>query len=245
MKKEVLIAVVGVIFLVGGYILGSFVPVTNFTGTTMGSDVDSFAYAAGIANGVSLMDFAEQSDFAEELSVDQFVSGIRDGFEENESKMTSMDAQMYLQQFVMKRQQVQQESAMREAEENLQAGLDFLEENKMRDGVHVTESGLQYEILTEGTGATPAETDTVEVRYLGTLIDGTEFDSSADDETATFAVTGVIKGWTEALMLMKEGSKWRIYVPSGLAYGPRQRSELIKPNSTLIFEIELLDVKGK
>jgi FKBP-type peptidyl-prolyl cis-trans isomerase len=130
------------------------------------------------------------------------------------------------------------------AESNLAAGKAFLAENAKKPGVITTESGLQYKILTTGDGKQPTAEDTVTTHYKGTLIDGREFDSSYKRDTpASFPVKGVIKGWTEALQLMHVGDKWQLFVPSDLAYGASKRSELIEPNSTLIFEIELLDVK--
>ena len=130
-------------------------------------------------------------------------------------------------------------------EKNLAAGKAFLEENAKKPGVITTESGLQYKVITSsGDGKQPKESDTVTTHYRGTLIDGREFDSSYKrDQPASFPVKGVIKGWTEALQLMHVGDKWQLFIPSELAYGASQRSELIQPNSTLIFEIELLDVK--
>ena len=120
----------------------------------------------------------------------------------------------------------------------------FLMENKAKEGVKTLPSGLQYKVIKDGEGATPKLTDTVVTHYRGTLIDGTEFDSSYKrKEPATFPVSGVIKGWTEALQLMKEGAKWILYVPPKLAYGERGAGGLIGPNETLIFEIELLKVK--
>lgn len=125
--------------------------------------------------------------------------------------------------------------------ENLEKGLAFLQENKLREGVTVLGSGLQYEVLTEGSGPKPKVTDTVTCHYHGTLIDGKVFDSSVQRGTpATFPLSRVISGWTEALQLMPVGSKWRIYLPPHLAYGDRQAGAMILPNSTLIFEVELL-----
>lgn len=129
---------------------------------------------------------------------------------------------------------------------NLEEGKAFLAENGKKPGVITTASGLQYKILATGDGAQPTESDTVTTHYKGTLIDGREFDSSYKrDQPASFPVSGVIKGWTEALQLMHVGDKWQLFVPSELAYGATQRSELIEANSTLIFEIELLGIKEK
>lgn len=136
------------------------------------------------------------------------------------------------------------EAAQAEAFKALEAeNLAFLEENKKAAGVHTTESGLQYEILTEGTGAKPTAESTVRVHYTGSLIDGTVFDSSVKRGTpAEFPVNGVIKGWTEALQMMPVGSKWRLTIPSNLAYGERGAGASIPPFATLIFEVELLDI---
>ena len=128
-------------------------------------------------------------------------------------------------------------------EANLKAGESFLEENKKRPEVKTTESGLQYEVLTEGNGAKPTATDKVKCHYHGTLIDGTIFDSSVQrGQPATFPLNMVIKGWTEALQLMSVGSKYRLFLHPSLAYGERQTGAVIGPNSTLIFDVELLDI---
>jgi FKBP-type peptidyl-prolyl cis-trans isomerase FklB len=131
----------------------------------------------------------------------------------------------------------------RKIAKNTEAGAAFLKANATKDGVITLPSGLQYSVLVEGTGTKPLATDKVTTHYHGTLIDGTVFDSSVDrGEPATFPVNGVIAGWVEALQLMPIGSKWRLYVPSDLAYGTRGASELIGPNTTLIFEVELLSI---
>lgn len=244
MKKEVLALIVGIIFLVAGYILGSFVPVNSFTGTALKSDIDTFAYAAGLSSGLQIIDFVEQQEYQDSFTESSFKNGVNDGMSRNEKIMTKMDAQMNLQSFIMKIQKSAQERAVKQAEENLQAGMQFLEDNRQREEVQVTESGLQYEILEEGSGPKPTEMDTVVVHYHGTLLDETVFDSSVDrGEPVTFPVNGVIPGWTEALQLMPEGSKWKLYIPSDLAYGPNPPGATIEPNSTLIFEVELIEVK--
>ena len=139
---------------------------------------------------------------------------------------------------------MRQEAAAKVAEKNKKDGEAFLAKNKGEKGVKTTASGLQYKVVTAGKGAQPKPGDTVTVNYRGTLIDGTEFDSSYKrGQPATFPLQGVIPGWTEALQLMKEGSKWMLYIPSNLAYGERSAGPLIGPNSTLIFEVELLSIK--
>jgi FKBP-type peptidyl-prolyl cis-trans isomerase len=244
MKKEGLIAIVAVIAIIVGYLLGSFFPATSYTDTDIESKVDTFAYGSGLDLGMGLTDYINQFGIEEEFPVETFIQGVKDGFDENEDVFTRMEAQMAIQDFVMKQQQVMQEKNEEEAQTNLAEGQEFLAENKEREEVQVTESGLQYEVLEEGSGASPSPNDTVVVHYHGTLIDGTVFDSSVDrGEPATFVVNQVIEGWTEGLQMMQEGGKWKLYIPSDLAYGPTQRSELIKGNSTLIFEVELLEVK--
>ena len=129
-------------------------------------------------------------------------------------------------------------------EKNKKTGAEFLAKNKKEKGVVTLASGLQYKVLTKGSGKVPKSSDTVETHYVGTLIDGQEFDSSRRrGKPATFPVSGVIKGWTEALQLMPAGSKWMLYIPSNLAYGERGAGGIIGPNATLIFEIELLSIK--
>jgi FKBP-type peptidyl-prolyl cis-trans isomerase FklB len=138
---------------------------------------------------------------------------------------------------------LRQESAQKIPEKNRKDGEAFLAKNKGEKGVKTTASGLQYKVITAGKGKQPRAEDTVSVNYRGTLIDGTEFDSSYKrGQPATFPVKGVIPGWTEALQLMKEGSKWMLYVPSNLAYGERGAGHMIGPNSTLVFEVELLSI---
>jgi FKBP-type peptidyl-prolyl cis-trans isomerase FklB len=138
---------------------------------------------------------------------------------------------------------VRQESALKITEKNKKDGEAFLAKNKGEKGVKTTASGLQYKVITAGKGKQPTAEDTVTVNYRGTLIDGTEFDSSYKrNQPATFPVKGVIPGWTEALQLMKEGSKWMLYLPSTIAYGERGAGNMIGPNSALIFEVELLSI---
>jgi FKBP-type peptidyl-prolyl cis-trans isomerase FklB len=138
----------------------------------------------------------------------------------------------------------QQAKLQTESADNAKAGADFLSANAKKPGVKSTASGLQYKVLTSGSGRTPGLHDTVKVHYHGTLIDGTVFDSSVQrGEPVTFPVDGVIAGWTEALQLMKEGDKWQVYIPPNLAYGERGAGGVIGPNSTLIFDIELIDIE--
>jgi len=172
--------------------------------------------------------------------------GLRDSFSNGKTLLTEDEAKAVLtllQSDVRKRQQ---ELAQQLGEANKVQGLAFLEANKTKDGVVTLPSGLQYKVLQEGTGPKPAPTDTVVCNYRGTLLDSTEFDSSYKrGQPATFPVTGVIKGWTEALQLMPVGSKWQLFIPSALAYGEHGAGGQIGPNATLIFEVELLSLQSK
>ena len=169
--------------------------------------------------------------------IEDQASGGKLAFEEGEMNQAKAE---YTEQLRAKLLEEQQKIAA----ENLEAGKKFLAENAKKEGVVTTESGLQYKVIKSGDGPTPGPEDTVTTHYRGTLIDGREFDSSySRGQPASFPVKGVIAGWTEALQLMKVGDKWELYIPSELAYGAAQRSELIQPNSTLLFELELLAVK--
>jgi FKBP-type peptidyl-prolyl cis-trans isomerase len=173
------------------------------------------------------------------LNIDMSIGGIKDAIV-GMPRMTEAETKETMMAFE-KDMQTKQEAA---GQKNKAEGEKFLAENKTKDGVKTTASGLQYKILKEGTGAQPKANDTVTVNYRGTLIDGTEFDSSYKrGQPASFPVGGVIKGWTEALQLMKTGSKYQLFIPANLAYGERGAGRDIAPNSTLIFEVELLDVK--
>ena len=150
--------------------------------------------------------------------------------------MTIEESRKFIQGYFQKLAKIQ-------GDKNKTEGEEFLAKNKEKEGVKTTDSGLQYEIIKEGTGPKPKETDKVKVDYTGTLIDGTVFDSSVQrGQPATFGVNQVIPGWTEALEMMPVGSKWKIYIPSDLGYGERGAGKDIGPNSTLIFEVELLDI---
>jgi FKBP-type peptidyl-prolyl cis-trans isomerase FklB len=179
-----------------------------------------------------------------DIDPDTFLKGIKDALGGNKpllnEKETADIMTAYKQEFMAK----QAEATKVMGEKNRKEGEAYLAENKKKAGVKVLPSGLQYTVITEGTGKTPKPTDTVVVNYRGTLIDGTEFDSSYKrGQSATFPVNGVIPGWTEALQLMKEGSKWQIFLPSNLAYGERGAGANIGPNAVLIFEVELVAVK--
>lgn len=177
------------------------------------------------------------------LDVDAYATGMRDAFEGAESKLTDEEINAEMMAFQEKMQAEQQAAQEAVATANVEEGAAFLAENAARDGITVTESGLQYEVIEVGEGAKPTATDTVEVHYRGTLIDGTEFDSSySRGQTVSFGVSQVIPGWTEALQLMSEGAKYKLYIPSDLAYGPAGAGQTIGPNATLIFDVELVSI---
>jgi len=165
--------------------------------------------------------------------------GLRDAFANGKTLLTEEEERAVLTQLQTDMRRKQQELAQA-------AGLAFLEANKTKEGVVALPSGLQYKVLQEGTGPKPTATDTVVCNYRGTLLNNTEFDSSYKrGQPATFPVTGVIKGWTEALQLMPVGSKWQLFIPADLAYGERGAGGQIGPNATLIFEVELLSIQNK
>ncbi|MCB0369243.1 MAG: FKBP-type peptidyl-prolyl cis-trans isomerase [Bdellovibrionales bacterium] len=197
------------------------------------TDQKKASYAIGMQLGKNLKD--AQIDFDPEALL-QAMKDVKEGKPQALSQEELGKAMQNLQQSAQKKQ-------AESAEENKKKGDDFLAENKSKPNVKTTASGLQYLVEKEGTGKSPKETDEVKVHYTGTLIDGTKFDSSVDrGQPAEFPVNGVIKGWTEALQLMKEGSKYKLFIPSDLAYGPMARPG-IPPNSVLQFDVELLEVK--
>jgi FKBP-type peptidyl-prolyl cis-trans isomerase len=193
------------------------------------TEIDSVSYAIGVTIGYSLQDLEMET-----LNVEAFASAVQDVSHENELKITRDDAIALLNYFFMEKQFV----------EVKKEGEDFLAENKTNEGVITLESGLQYKVLTEGTGPVPKATDVVKAHYHGTLIDGMVFDSSMErGEPIQIPVGGVIRGWQEALQLMPVGSKWMLYIPQELAYGANpQPGGPIQPYSALIFEIELLEI---
>ena len=178
-----------------------------------------------------------------EFDEQSFLLALADVNAGAESRLTPPEIQSTIQEMQARIQSNQQQALAAAAEKNKTEGEAYLAENATKEGVTVTETGLQYKVLTAGDGAQPTAEDTVSVHYRGTLIDGTEFDSSySRGEPATFPVQGVIAGWTEALQLMKVGDKFELTIPSDLAYGPGGTGGDIGPNATLIFEVELLDV---
>ena len=193
--------------------------------------MEKISYALGLSLGNNLLGSGVNAlDYAE------LAQGIQDVMEQNKPKMSYEEAQTVINDFFQSLQAKGGDKAQSE-------GIAFLDENSKRAGIVTTASGLQYEILSEGTGATPSASDSVKVHYHGTLIDGKVFDSSVNrGEPATFGVTQVISGWVEALQLMPVGSKWKLFIPSELAYGAQGAGQAIAPHTALIFEVELLDI---
>lgn len=193
--------------------------------------MDKVSYALGLSIGNNF-----QNSGIKQLQVADFVKGLEDVLGEKQPAISYEEAKQVINDYFMKLQQERLEI-------NKQAGAEFLEINRHKAGVVELPSGLQYEILKQGTGAKPSANDKVKCHYHGTLINGTVFDSSVQrGEPATFGVSQVIPGWIEALRLMPVGSKWRLFIPSNLAYGEHGAGDVIEPNSTLIFDVELLDI---
>lgn len=209
------------------------------TKMTLKDNKDKVSYSIGLNIAKSM----KQEGL--DINPDALAAAMKDVFAGAKPQLSEEEVQAVMQEFqkdmMAKRAKGQQEGLAK----NKAEGEKFLADNKKKEGIKTTASGLQYKVIKDGTGKTPKATDTVSTHYRGTLISGKEFDSSYKrGEPAEFPVNGVIKGWTEALQLMKEGSKWQLFIPSELAYGERGAGQDIGPNSTLIFDIELLKVKA-
>ncbi len=209
------------------------------------TDVDSLSYAIGMARTEGLTQYLMQQG-VDTTQMAEFIKGFNEGaakagITDKSNVMTKEAATAYMRDGM---EAIKEKALAVKYADNKAAGEKYLAENKGKEGVVTTPSGLQYKIITKGTGAIPADTSKVKVNYKGTLIDGTEFDSSYKrNEPATFRANQVIKGWTEALTMMPVGSKWELYIPQELGYGGRETGGQIKPFSTLIFEVELVGIE--
>ena len=204
------------------------------------TEVDKLSYSLGVKTGENI----RTQDI--KINTKQFSRGLADAIANKKVLMSDKEIQATLSNFQNQQMAKIDASNKKAAATNLIKGASFLQENKTKPNVKSLSSGLQYTVLTPGSGKPPKAGDTVTVNYRGTLIDGTEFDSSySRNEASTFQLENLIPGWIEALSLMSPGSKWRIFVPPNLAYGDQAAGRIIEPNSTLIFDIELLNVKPK
>lgn len=198
---------------------------------------DKLSYSMGLDMGTYL------NGIGDELDYNRLIEGLKIGYDGGKSLLSAEETQAVQQEFAQKMKAKQEAEMLAMQEANKKSGDEFLATNKKKEGVTVTESGLQYEIVTAGTGNSPQATDTVTVHYKGTTIDGTVFDDSSQrGEPAVFGVNQVIPGWTEVLQLMKEGAKYKVAIPSTLAYGERGVPPMIEPNSVLVFDVELISI---
>ena len=205
--------------------------ITNTNAQNFNTEMEKVSYSLGVNVAKSVKNQGLTS-----IDSDAIAQAFTDVFEGNDLKISEQESNVILQDFFGK-------LAKKAQSANVEAGQKFLSENAKRNGVITTKTGLQYEVLVEGTGDSPKENDKVTVHYHGTLIDGTVFDSSVDrGKPATFPVNGVIPGWVEALQLMNQGAKYKLFIPSELAYGERGAGGSIGPNATLIFEVELISI---
>ncbi len=205
----------------------------------MKTKLDSLSYAIGGDIGRNL----KMSEL-DKISIELMAAGMRDVFSGKESTMSQQQCQSVINEYIQSLQQKKQEESGKKLKENKDKGAAFLSDNGKKSGVKTLPSGLQYSVIKEGKGPKPKETDMVKTHYHGTLINGTVFDSSVDrKDPATFPVNGVIKGWVEALQLMPVGSKWKLFIPSDLAYGDAGSPPTIGPGETLVFEVELLSIE--
>ncbi len=224
--------------LIGMVLAALAAPVLAEDRPTLKDAKDKLSYSIGLDIG---MTFKKQKM---DLNSDTLAAGVKDGLSGVKPLLTEDEVRQVMTTFSKEMTEKTAMANKEAAEKNTAEGGKFLTENKNKPGVKTTASGLQYKVVKEGSGAPPKESDTVVVNYRGTLVDGTEFDSSYKrGEPATFPVNRVIKGWTEALQLMKPGSKYQFFIPANLAYGERGAGGDIGPNATLIFEVELLNVK--
>lgn len=226
------IAVVGIIFLAS--------QVSAQESQTLKSQKEKISYMIGMDIGGN---FKRQSV---DIDPDILARGIKDALSGAKPQLSDQEAREVMASFEKEMRAKQEEIRKTVGEKNKIEGEKFLAENKSKEGIQTLPDGLQYKVITPGKGKKPQLTDTVIAHYRGTLIDGTEFDSSyRRGQPASFPVSGVIRGWTEALQLMEEGGKWQLFIPPNLAYGDRGAGQVIGPNAVLIFEVELISIQEK
>ena len=235
MKLKIMLFSILMLFVISG-ITTAQDDAKSESATTKLSESQMFSYILGTQVGT----FSKKSEM--EVDVEQFTKGLDDMLKGGELALSEAEINIFMASLKKKEQKKAQAAMKTIGDVNAENGQAFLDANKEKGGVKVTDSGLQYKVITEGNGAQPVETDKVKVHYSGTLIDGKEFDSSYKrNQPAEFRLNQVIKGWTEGLQLMSVGSKYEFYIPSGLAYGLNGPAS-IGPNQTLIFTVELLDI---
>lgn len=227
MKKSMLAIALG----------GALIAAPVVQAETLETEQQKLSYSLGLILGERL-----QAD-VDDLDIEAFTQGVEAIYNEETPLLNQEQMAEVMQAFQAQKMEEQRQATAKLAQDNLDKGKAYQDDNAKRDGVQVTDSGLQYEVLEAGEGASPEASDTVQVHYRGELIDGTQFDSSyARNEPVSFPLDGVIPGWTEGLQLMKEGGKSRLVIPAELAYGPGGMGNAIGPNETLVFEVELLEV---
>ena len=239
MKRSVLC--LSVLYFVAGIYLGNAASADSKK-QVLSTQKDKVSYILGRQIGNNIKEQLKNQSI--EVNPEIMTIGVSDVFLDKSSQLTDAEMQEVMKNFQQENAAKQAEVKKKDADKNKKDGEKFLAKNKKAKGVKTTKSGLQYKVITNGTGEKPKATDTVVVNYAGTLINGKEFDSSYKrGSPATFPVGGVIKGWTEALQLMKTGSKWELYIPSEIAYGANGAGADIGPNSVLIFTVELISIQ--
>lgn len=227
------------LLLTGSLLLAGCSSQDGTSNVSLETKTDSVSYSLGYQNGQVL----KQNNMTD-INLDMMKSGMQVAINEDEAQLSNAEMQQIVQEYQQQARLEMQQKQMEEGESNKKKGEEFLTQNREKEGVQVTDSGLQYQVMEEGSGASPDSTDEVRVNYEGTLIDGTVFDSSYErGEPVSFPLDRVIPGWTEGLQLMQEGAKYKFYIPGELAYGqnPPPQSP-IGAGETLIFEVELLEV---
>jgi FKBP-type peptidyl-prolyl cis-trans isomerase len=239
-RLKLVVMFVGILLLVGLTCQIGNAGETGNKKVSLDTDKAKISYSIGFNMGQNLRSIKDEIDLA------VLVQGMNDGVAgDDKAQMTQENMQKTLMEFQKKAKELYDQKRKAEGEKNKIDGEAFLKENARKPGVVTTASGLQYKVITQGTGVTPKATDTVKVHYRGTLIDGTEFDNSYKrGQPAVFALNRVIPAWTEGVQLMKVGSKYMLFAPANLAYGERGAGQIITPNATLIFEVELLGIEA-